>query len=63
MTASFARELGVDPHVAMLSFANFGSSQRPEALKVAEAVKRILQRAPGARRPKERCRCRSLSTQ
>ena len=47
MTARFAREIGVEPHVALLSYANFGSSSHPEALKVAEAVRIIRQRDPG----------------
>ncbi len=38
MTARFAREVGVEPHVAMLSFANFGSSRHPEAVTVSDAV-------------------------
>ncbi|HEY4016898.1 MAG TPA: NADP-dependent malic enzyme [Polyangiaceae bacterium] len=46
MTARFAREVGVDPHVALLSYANFGSSSHPEAKKVAEAVRMIRQREP-----------------
>ena len=46
MTARFAREIGVEPHVALLSYANFGSSSHPEALKVAEAVRIIRQREP-----------------
>jgi malate dehydrogenase (oxaloacetate-decarboxylating)(NADP+) len=47
MTAAFARDLGVDPHVAMLSFANFGSSRHPEAVKVADAVTILKEREPG----------------
>jgi len=46
MTADFARELGVVPHVAMLSFANFGSSLHPEATKVAHAVRMLRERVP-----------------
>jgi malate dehydrogenase (oxaloacetate-decarboxylating)(NADP+) len=38
MTARFARELGVVPHVAMLSFANFGGSHSKETRVVADAV-------------------------
>ena len=44
--ARFAQDLGMDPHVAMLSFANFGASHHPEALKVAEATKLVRERAP-----------------
>ena len=47
MTARFARELDVEPHVAMLSFANFGSSRHPESRKVAEAVQILRQKDPG----------------
>ena len=46
MTAEFARAIGVEPHVAMLSFANFGSSGSPEATKVAEAVRLVRKREP-----------------
>jgi malate dehydrogenase (oxaloacetate-decarboxylating)(NADP+) len=46
MTARFAREVGVEPHIALLSYANFGSSDHPEARKVAEAVRIIRQREP-----------------
>ncbi len=46
MTARFAADLGVEPHVALLSFANFGSSSDPEARKVAEAVRILRQREP-----------------
>ncbi|MDX8387924.1 MAG: NADP-dependent malic enzyme [Ghiorsea sp.] len=37
-TAETAASLGVEPHVAMLSFSNFGSSNHPESQKVADAV-------------------------
>ena len=47
MTANFAREMGIEPHVAMLSYANFGSSSHPEAVKVADAVRIARQREPG----------------
>jgi len=46
MTAQFAREMGIEPHVAMLSYANFGSSAHPEAVKVADAVRIARQRDP-----------------
>ncbi|HZU82515.1 MAG TPA: phosphate acyltransferase, partial [Polyangiaceae bacterium] len=46
MTARFARELGVEPHVALLSYANFGASTHPEAKKVADAVRLIRRREP-----------------
>jgi malate dehydrogenase (oxaloacetate-decarboxylating)(NADP+) len=47
MTARFAADLGVEPHVALLSFANFGSSSDPEARKVADAVRILREREPG----------------
>jgi len=39
--ASFVRELGIRPRVAMVSFSNFGSVRHPEALKMAEAVELV----------------------
>jgi malate dehydrogenase (oxaloacetate-decarboxylating)(NADP+) len=44
--ADAVRRLDVDPVVAMLSFANFGESDHPEATKVAEAVRILRKRAP-----------------
>ena len=41
--AELARDLGLEPRVAMLSFSNFGENQHPRARKVHEAVS-ILQR-------------------
>ncbi|WOI22073.1 NADP-dependent malic enzyme [Nonlabens ulvanivorans] len=38
MTARTARMFGIDPAVAMISYANFGSSDHPHARKVTEAV-------------------------
>jgi len=46
MAAGFAKDLGMDPHVAMLSFANFGQTRHPEAAKVAHAVKLVRRRWP-----------------
>jgi malate dehydrogenase (oxaloacetate-decarboxylating)(NADP+) len=46
MTARFTRELGIEPHVAMLCFSNFGTSTHPEAQKIREAVKLIRSREP-----------------
>ena len=43
-SADAVRELGIVPRVAMLSFGNFGSTNEPSALRVAEAtaiVKRL----------------------
>lgn len=36
--ASLARDLGLEPKVAMLSFSNFGDSSHPRARKVRDAV-------------------------
>jgi len=38
-TAKYADALGVEPRVAMLSFANFGASPSPQTAKVREATK------------------------
>ncbi len=46
MTADFARRLGIEPYVAMLSFSNFGSAPHPESDKVKEAVRLIKERRP-----------------
>lgn len=46
LSAGFAREVGVEPRVAMLSFSNFGSARHPTSEKVAEAVRRIRALAP-----------------
>jgi len=43
MGASLARDIGIEPRVAMLSFSNFGDSRHPAARKVRAAVE-ILQR-------------------
>ncbi len=43
MAATVARHFNMDPVVAMLSFSNFGDSDRPESLVVREAVE-ILNR-------------------
>lgn len=44
--ARIVRTFGVEPHVAMLSFSNFGSVRHPEAEKVAQAVRILRQRDP-----------------
>jgi malate dehydrogenase (oxaloacetate-decarboxylating)(NADP+) len=46
LSARFAKELGIEPRIAMISFSNFGSSRHREASKVAEAVKRVRAREP-----------------
>jgi malate dehydrogenase (oxaloacetate-decarboxylating)(NADP+) len=46
LTAGFARHLDIEPHVAMISFSNFGSVPRPEPEKVRQAVRIVHERAP-----------------
>jgi malate dehydrogenase (oxaloacetate-decarboxylating)(NADP+) len=38
MTDRTARMFGIEPSIAMISYANFGSSEHPQATKVTEAV-------------------------
>ena len=46
MGASLARDIGLDPRVAMLSFSNFGDSRHPSALKVRDAVAILKRERP-----------------
>ena len=46
MTARFVRELGIEPHVAMLCYANFGGSTDPSTRVISDAVKMVKQREP-----------------
>lgn len=46
LTADFVRELDIEPHVAMLSFSNFGSVPDPESDKVRRAVRIVETRRP-----------------
>ncbi|MBI5668223.1 MAG: NADP-dependent malic enzyme [Chloroflexi bacterium] len=46
LAADFARTLEIDPHVAMLSFSNFGSTPHPLADKVRCAVGLVRQKRP-----------------
>ncbi|MCA9542323.1 MAG: NADP-dependent malic enzyme, partial [Myxococcales bacterium] len=45
-TTAMARRLDIEPHVAMLSFSNFGSNRSPQAGKVMRAVEILRERAP-----------------
>ena len=44
--AALAREFGMDPHMALLSFSNFGASHSPRAEKVREAVRLLHDEHP-----------------
>ena len=44
--ARLVRTFGIEPHVALLSFSNFGSVQHAEAKKVARAVELLRARNP-----------------
>lgn len=46
LSADFARQLGLEPKVALLSFSNFGSTPHPLSEKVHKAVEIINSRCP-----------------
>ncbi len=46
LAADTARELGLQPRIAMLSFSNFGDAPHPFSRKVAEATGLVKQRRP-----------------
>ena len=46
MTANVASTFGFDPVMALLSYANFGSSSHPHAIKVREAVRILHENNP-----------------
>lgn len=46
MTANVANAFGFEPILALLSYANFGSSNHPHATKVREAVRILHERCP-----------------
>lgn len=46
LSADFARQLGIEPRVALLSFSNFGSTPHPLSEKVHKAVEIIKSNCP-----------------
>lgn len=46
LAADFAKKLGLNPRVAMLSFSNFGSTDHPFTRKVHRATELVKQRNP-----------------
>ncbi|HXB43340.1 MAG TPA: NADP-dependent malic enzyme, partial [Puia sp.] len=46
MVAKEVRNFNLNPRIAMLSYSNFGTSDSPEAMLVAEATKLVKQRNP-----------------
>jgi malate dehydrogenase (oxaloacetate-decarboxylating)(NADP+) len=46
LAANFARQLGLEPRVALLSFSNFGSTPHPLSEKVSRACEMIRARCP-----------------
>ncbi len=46
LAANYARELGIEPRVALLSFSNFGSTPHHLSAKISQAVELIRDRCP-----------------
>jgi malate dehydrogenase (oxaloacetate-decarboxylating)(NADP+) len=46
LAAQFVRRLGIEPHMALLSFSNFGSARHPQSNKVRDAVGLLKQHHP-----------------
>src|SRR5690625_2454158 len=46
MTAETVKMFGIEPVIAMMSYANFGSSKAPQARKVRDAVAKLHRRRP-----------------
>jgi len=49
LAADFAKKIEIDPHVAFLSFSNFGSTPHPLSDKVRKAVATVHSRRPDLR--------------
>lgn len=49
LAADYAKKLELDPHVAFLSFSNFGSTPHPLSTKVSKAVQMVKSRRPDLR--------------
>lgn len=49
LAADYAKKLELDPHVAFLSFSNFGSTPHPLSNKVGKAVQLVKSRRPDLR--------------
>jgi malate dehydrogenase (oxaloacetate-decarboxylating)(NADP+) len=46
LAAEKVRSFDIEPRIAMLSFSNFGSTQHPSALKMAQAAELVKRRSP-----------------
>lgn len=46
LAADYARQLGIEPRVALLSFSNFGSTPHPQTEKVRQAIQIIRSNCP-----------------
>ena len=49
LAADYAKKIELDPHVAFLSFSNFGSTPHPLSTKVSKAVQMVKSRRPDLR--------------
>ncbi|MBL0702265.1 MAG: NADP-dependent malic enzyme, partial [Desulfosarcina sp.] len=46
LSAEMARFIDLEPHIAMISFSNFGNTRHPDSKKVEQAVKIVQQKKP-----------------
>ncbi|MGQ0562149.1 MAG: NADP-dependent malic enzyme, partial [Gemmatimonadota bacterium] len=46
LAAQFVRRVGIEPHIALLSFSNFGSARSPQSDRVREAVQLVKAQEP-----------------